>query len=59
MQEEESNQLKKEYDQDLLDMVNTYRAFKKLGVIGVSVFGFLLTLAGLIWSVIKIVKGLK
>ena len=55
----EEQDLKTEYDKDLRDMVETYRAFRKLGVIGAALFGTLTVVAGLSYTIIKILKGIK
>lgn len=56
---DEKEQLQTDFDSDLRDMVSTYQAFKKLGIIGGWFLAGLMAFVAFIASVVEIYKTLK
>lgn len=56
---DEKQELQDNFDSDLRDMVATYQALKKLGIIGGWIFGGLMALAAFVASLLEIIKLVK
>jgi hypothetical protein len=53
---DQERKLEEQYQTDLRDMVDTYRTLKNMGLWAAKLFAFVLVIATLILTVIKIMK---